>query len=687
MNANEICIRKLNKVRIVPGTGGGGTLAQAIAAEMLRIGYDPTQELLDVLATQSEDELKQFHAETLSVLANNRGADVKYKPMYPNFPKQVVDATKLELLVNALRHYWSGGEWTPAYTRSPRPVEFDDGQKMIELGVATDDEYLGVLGTILASNDSVSEEDRNIVTWMLHNELEADIPDEIPHKELAAITAAALLERGSNMAHLYIKTTTDFLRTVVVLSGGDVSLASNTKFASFRRSVRRDLVNILEQVVREEDVARHQQNWVRLFHSLHVGEYAWATKTNAIAQKVRNGETLETTNSKIESAIAAGDVMSASQILKNRPGDLARRVLHLLREAKTPDDTNAIVDAFADAAPSISTRVLTQLRGAIKTVQSGATDTIVLPKGQGNKAQKIGVKGAYVPAMDEITDTINMTLVDRFAKLEPLGKVYVDESLKGCPLPTAQRSASKALKQCARGTRFPIGNGNTLRFFVHWIGQDIDLHATMHDKDFKMIGNVGWTNLRSSKFQSYHSGDKTRAPAPKGASEFIDITIDPALASGCRYLMMQLLVYSGPNFCDHELCVAGWMTRSKVNSNEIFDPKTVQNKIDVTAPSRNGMPVMFDLETREAIWLDMSGNASAGFRGRTAVSNKAQTEDIVRMYAESPDRKMTLHELFSLHAISRGDVVDDRKDADVVFSVDEGITPFDVNAINGEYMS
>lgn len=686
MNRNEICIRKLDKVYVVPGSGTGGELAQAIAVEMLRMGYDPSQELLDVLATQSEDELKVIHGEVLPVLANSRGADVSWNPMYPNFPKQVVEATKLELLVNAYRHYWSGGKWKPAYTRAPRPVEFDDGQKIIGLGLATEDEYLGVLGTILASNDSVSEEDRAIATWMLYNELEAEIPDEVPHKELSAIVAAALIERGSNMAHLYIDTTTDFLRTAVALSGGDVSLAKNTKFKSLPRSMRRELVNLVEGVIREEDVARHQEKWVRLFHSLHVGEYKWAEKTNAIAEKVRSGQTLETTNSKIESAIKGGDIMSASQILKNRPGDLARRVMHLLREAKTDDDTNTILEAFADAAPSVSTRVLTQLRGAIKTVESGAKQTIVLPKGQGNKAQKIDVKNSYVPAMDEITDTINATLADRFMKLEPLGKVYVDESLKGCPLPTAQRSASKALKQCARGTRFPIGNGNTLRFFVHWIGQDIDLHATMHDENFQMVETVGWTRLRSNTMQTYHSGDITYAPEPDGACEFIDVTIDGALAKA-RYIMMQLIVYSGPNFADHKACSAGWMTRSKVNSNEIFDPKTVQNKIDITATSRNGMPVMFDLKTREAIWLDLSGDARSGWRGRTAVSNRAQTEDIVRMYAESPDRKMTLHELFTLHAMSRGDVVDDRSEADVVFSVDEGVTPFDINAINGEYLS
>ena len=43
------------------------------------------------------------------------GANVEYRPMYPNFPKQVVEASDCELLVYALTHYWTWGKWLPDY--------------------------------------------------------------------------------------------------------------------------------------------------------------------------------------------------------------------------------------------------------------------------------------------------------------------------------------------------------------------------------------------------------------------------------------------------------------------------------------------------------------------------------------------------------------------------------------------
>ena len=94
----------------------------------------------------------------------------------------------------------------------------------------------------------------------------------------------------------------------------------------------------------------------------------------------------------------------------------------------------------------------------------------------------------------------------------------------------------------------------------------------IHDEAFNMIERVSYTNLRSSKYESCHSGDIVSAP--HGASEFIDITIDQAAAAGARYVVMNVLVYSGPTFAEHTTCFAGWMTRSKPKSNTRRSPES-----------------------------------------------------------------------------------------------------------------
>jgi len=48
--------------------------------------------------------------------------------------------------------------------------------------------------------------------------------------------------------------------------------------------------------------------------------------------------------------------------------------------------------------------------------------------------------------------------------------------------------------------------------------------------------------------------------------------------------------------------------------------------------------------------------------------------------------KMSLFDLFSLHALARGNLVSSKKDAEVIFSVNEGVTPCDISLILSEYI-
>jgi hypothetical protein len=198
-----------------------------------------------------------------------------------------------------------------------------------------------------------------------------------------------------------------------------------------------------------------------------------------------------------------------------------------------------------------------------------------------------------------------------------------------------------------------------------------------------MIEKVSYTQLKSDDFKSYHSGDITHAP--KGACEFIDITIDPAIKLGARYLAMNVMVYCGPNFNEHEVCYAGWMTRTHPNSNEIFDPKTVEQKIDVQSQCRNVLPVVFDLVERKAIWVDMKTRSNQGRGGNNVESNRATIQQKVKAIVSS-DNKLSLYELFQLHVAGRGELVQNKEEAQTVFSLYQGTGPFDVNEINADYL-
>ena len=661
--------------------GVNENLAATLSADMMRLGFIPSKDLLETLMSAPTDVLEGVYNELIPALKSIKGADVAYTPMYPNFPTQVMEADYVELFVNAILHYWSLGQWTPDYEVLPREFAFED-VKFREVGVIDEDEFDTIFNQLVSSNESLSEADKKVIKWFADRG-DISFRGEIPFKENLCFVASILLEKGKNVTK-FIKTATDVLRIAVALSDGDISLAENTKFKSLPRKTRRLLVAALEVVTSEEDINRHRGKWVKLFHSLHIGELG-STRLVAIAEKIRGNKKITTFNGQVEAAIARKDVTAAVELLVNRPGEFTRRIDHLLRIA--PRKQSMIVSNFLDVAPKVNTRVLLQLLGNLKIRGEARDKTIVFPKGQVGKAQIIrkDVPALGKLALRELKAGLSRVLVGRFRTLDSLGKVWIDPDLKGCPLPTQMRSASEGAFQVGRGTRLPFGDDkNTLRFFIYWVGQDIDLSATLHDENFQMIEEISYTHLRSSLYESCHSGDIVQAP--RGASEFIDITIDGAVKAGARYVAMSVYVFAGPTFAEHKKVYAGWMTRSKPKSNEIYDPKTVEQKIDLTSDTKVSIPVVFDLVERKAIWTDLSKQARYGSWGNNLHSNRAGITDILEAIVDKSN-KISLYELFTLHAIARGEQVKNKEDADIVFSTYEGVTPYDTTVINSEYLA
>lgn len=652
-----------------------------LSAEMIQLGFIPTQELYESLRSLPLRGLDSVRAQLLPALRSIKGADVQYLPMYPNFPEQVMEAPACELFINALLHYWTAGEWTPDYDKLPRELS-NENVKLKVIDVITGDEFQNIFTRLLSSNDSISETDKETVNWFLDNfkTKELEFPETIPFKENMAYVASYLIRNGKDASPL-VKTSTDVLRVATAMSGGDVSLATNTKFKSQKRSVRKALTLLLEDVINEEDIDRHRNKWVKLFHNLHVGDYS--NKVFDIAAKVRNNETIRTFAGAVQAKLNQKDAYGAAELLTHRPGEFARRLDHLIRLA--PNRAEDIVSLFLPVSKQVSTRVLTQVMGALKHRNIPKSHRVVFPKGSMAKAK---ILRNHLPALDtramrKLYKGIRETLDVRFSELDKLGKVWIDPELINCPLPSGQRSASEGAFQVARGTQLPIGDKNTLRFFIYWVGRDIDLSATLHDENFKMIEQVSYTHLRSHEYESCHSGDITNAP--NGASEFIDITVDGALKSGARYVAMNVFVYAGPTFAEHDTVYAGWMTREEVQSDEVYDPKHVEQKVDLTSNAKNCIPVVFDLQERKAVWTDLTTPSYINWGGNNVESNHASISETIEAIV-SLDNKMSLYELFELHGKARGTIVDDKADADVIYSINEGVTPYQIDVINSEYM-
>lgn len=680
---NKITIKKLSAIAIETGRENNTEITSQFVAAMMNYGYVMSEELFNAVKTLDKESVKELFHDVMSTLQKIKGCDVSYKVMYPNFPEQVMKASRAELFINAISHYWSLGKWLPKYEELKRELHLET-QKTIEITLCSDEDYLAVLNKLLSSNESLSAEDKEMLEYFLKTETKLDFPAEIPFKENMCIAAGFLIKEGRSIDGL-AKTATDILRIMTYLSGGDVSLASNSKFKSFSRKERRYFTKLIEKLASEEDIYRHRNKWIRAFHCLHVGDYS--EKVFALAKKFRNNEKIETFNGRVHFALENGDLPELIHLLKQRAGDFTRKLDHALRSF--PKQQERIVKSYLEVCNEVSTRVLLQALGHFYKRADNWSERIVFPKGNVQRAKKIE---SHDKAFDEkiviaLCEGIEEALKRRFAQEESLGKVWIDPALKLCPIPSQMRSASEGAFTVARGTQLPLGNDdkNTLRFFVYWIGQDIDLSATMHDSNFRLIEHISYTNLRSAKYQACHSGDITHAPAPKGASEFIDITLDQAAACGARYIAMNVLVYSGPTFAEHQKCYAGWMMREKPQSNEIYDAKSVLQKVHLKAETRNMIPAVFDTVERRMIYCDLATSRRTSWGGNNVESNSATIEEALRNIVAA-ENKVSLYQLFTLHAEARGEIVKNKEEADAIFSIDEGITPYSINEISSDFI-
>jgi len=645
-------------------------------SNLMAHGYMPDKKLSNALSELSVTDITSLSEAVMPVLKELVGANVVHKPMYPNFPKQVMEADAAELFRVAQAHYFTKGKWMPEFHLNDRPLAYEN-VNFKTLSIVDGHDMDQVFTNILQSADSISEFNKSVLAWFIANRTFV-IPEKIPFKENVCVVAGLLLDADMWNSTL-VKDTTDILRIVTFINGGDISLAENTKFKSLPRRVR------------EEDFARHSNKWIKLFHNLHVGDYS--SSLYQIAKKLRENKKITTFNGRLEALLSIPDVKDCITLLQQRPGIFARKILELI--SKDPTDKKGIVDAFSSVVDDVPARNLTQLLGAVKVRGGVVQKRVVFPKGLVQHAYVLRNELARLnPAVrTHLNDVVTASLKKRFSSLDALGKVYIDPALYECPLPVGMRSASEGLREVARGTRMPIGNKGTLRLFVYWKGEDIDLSATFHDENFNQVYTVSYSNLNARHFDAVHSGDIVSAP--NGASEFVDVDIKSVLdaAYDIRYVAMHVMVFTGPAFKEHDVCFAGWMTRDKTNSNAIYHPKTVEQKIDIRGATKNVIPVIFDLKKRKAIWTDISTNGK-GFStdgnktpsGNNVENNKATIEDMVEAFT-SLDNKITLGELFEMHGQARGNLVTDRKDADFIFAMDDAdVTPYDIIDINANFL-
>ncbi|WP_433240809.1 hypothetical protein ACQPYK_35140 [Streptosporangium sp. CA-135522] len=585
-------------------SGRGEIAARQLDAALLSVGFTCSTALLERLTELRGETVVDLGVRVLAAVRSLVGDHVQHNSYFIDFPKNVPDTLEFwaGLLREALLDPVAAARVQPPTLDLLTLPGYGRYQHTYTDLLAAHAELISLAGdrvTVLGLGGSLESEARDLYFSLAGSETPpaaedlaalrslasfcADQPERIPVRENRAVVNEVRLAAGRP---LLVDTVTDVLRLACGCSGGDVTLATSTRFRSFRRAERRALLQALNAVATPAklgDVPRHREQWKRLGERLHPHEYPrfpHAARVFEVARGVRGAAGLD---SRVEAALSANRTADAVELLENAPGALLRRLDHLLR---TGLSASAVLDAAEKAVAGASGRVLLSLREHLQNRLAPAAGRVftnrygrawTTPDSRSPLEEKILWRAVAI-LDEEIT-----------RRLPDAGELIVDPDVLDVALPLSGKAVSPGLGVLPRGSLSAV-DGELLRFFVHWRQAerrtDYDLSALMLDASYGDATHVSWTNYANGFAQ--YSGDLTEAP--DGASEFIDIR----LADATRPIIIpQVDVYDGERFDEAAEAFFGYMTRDAEQEGRPFEPRTVRMKSDLRGSDRTALPLVF----------------------------------------------------------------------------------------------
>ena len=684
LTKNTIALRK--SLVVAPNDGMDNRIHVAtLNANLMKWGWMLSEDAFMALSKSDLSFISNYYKEVVTFLKEATGGKHDFKPLYKGFPKEVMSKSDSELYYNALKHYWSLGNWSPTenYTFEKEiafePIKY----KMLEEG--TESRFSAIFTSLVSINTSLTPEDLSIIKWFVTSGEKLVMPDVIPFKENLCTLASLGLD-------VPVKTTTDVLRIAVALSGGDISLpkvpeklVKSNRWSSvksknperekfkFKRAERRYILSLLEKTncdVREMKLK--VQRWIRLGEVLHPGEYkAKFPKSFEAFNKLRN-EKVESWYGMVNKSLSK-NFIKGLDVLSQRPGEYARRMDYLVR--KNTKEVDEIMSRFP--SNKVSNKVLFEIYSHFEKRTEAVKNRTIFIKGARKRTVLPDLPALDSKVITSIKERVIESLKEKFSTLPSLGNVWIDENLKKMPLPSNMRSLNFALKPTIRGARIPFGNkeAKVIRAFCHWMnvyGQtaDLDLSATFVGKNVSVL-SYSTTGLRVGK--SCHSGDITHRPG--ACAEYIDVEIENALSLGFKYVVLDVRNFSGRSLKSVD-SMFGLMEREQPQSGTNWLPETVSNTNGLESSSTNTLIAILDLESKEYIMVDEDMNGLP-----TAKSNISQTVKFVEDYTKEPS--FSVYDLLTLHGETRGKIVNLNSNVDTYFKFDDFINSYEKV---GEYM-
>ena len=213
-----------------------------------------------------------------------------------------------------------------------------------------------------------------------------------------------------------------------------------------------------------------------------------------------------------------------------------------------------------------------------------------------------------------------------------------------------------------RGADFAVaGEGRYFRIFSHWNNNQnssgyMDIGLVILDSKFKNVAVLTWNSWSCSPRPwalTVVTSWYIRVRLPLSIFD-LELTKVRAKFPDAIYAAMTIQSYSGWPTSKVDI-IAGAMLRSKPDSGEVFDARSVATAFKPTTDSLQAVPFAVDLRSGKMVWIDSSsGNTKSG------MSSTGDTSVGSIVYDELERPRLTLGELATLWAEAHGvDTVDE----------------------------
>lgn len=636
----DLILRRTRRL-VVPDalSGDGAVAARQFDAVLMSAGFKLSGELLERLSGLEAGAVIDVAVRALAVVGREVGDHIRHNVYFKDFPAHVPDTLEFwaACLTEALLDPAAAGgrglvspqgglnlSALPSYGRYLHTYEemaavhadlirtAGDRVTMVHLGDALDVEVRALYLRLASSAVPLSEDDLAALAFLAEECTDGPQPQQIPIRENRAAINRVRLAAGRP---LLIDTVTDVLRLACALSEGDVSLQTPTRFVCLARPVRRALLAALDDLVQRSpaklgDVTAHREPWKRLAMRLHPYEYTCWPHAQQVFDVARGDRTAPSLASRVETALAGGDVERAVVMLSTAPGMLVRSLDRLLRVSSSQSDRQTVLEALERVLCQVAGRVVLQLREHVHNRahrQPGGVRVFTNRRGR-----------AWVAP--ETRERLDGVLVERLLaalddevqrRLPTPGHLLLDPEILEVALPLSGKATTAGFRVLPRGSLSPV-DGQWLRFFIYWRQAerrtDFDLSALLLDERYSNPSWLSWTAL--SGVSGEHSGDIT--DAPEGASEFINLDLEKVTE---QFIIPQVNIYAGEGFEEVAESFFGFMTRDPEQRGRPFEPATVRMRSDLRGSGRIALPMVF-LRDEQGRWrakwmhLHLSGRLS-----------------------------------------------------------------------------